>query len=92
MKRFLLSLTLILFIGSTQAYSQNWLEKLGKKTAKQAENKAKKKVEDKVSKTVDKTVDDVFNKTEDAIKGDSDKKEGKSDSTKVAVDTATIKQ
>ena len=94
MKRFLLSLTILLLAGSfAQTYSQSWLGKLGNKAAKQAENKAKKKVEDKVSKTVDKTVDDVFNKTEETIKGDDKKKNEEVEETetpKESADTAKI--
>ena len=54
MKKILCIMTvLLLAIGTTDAYSQGWLEELGKK----AKKRAKEKVEEKINKKVDDTVD-----------------------------------
>lgn len=69
MKR-IITLALLLFImgSATEAYSQGWLNRLGKKV----EEKAKRKVEEKAEKAVDK----AFDKAEDAVTG-----KGKKDKT-----------
>ncbi len=63
---------LLLAVGSmTEAYSQSWLEQVGKTAVKRARKKAIEKTEEKiykkVEKTVDKAVDKAFEKTEKAI-------------------------
>ena len=79
MKNVILILTVVfLAAGTTEAYSQSWLEKLGKKAVERGKERAKKKVEDKVDKTVDKTVDGAFDAAGNTVKG---KDEGKSGNT-----------
>ena len=69
MKRLLFVFTVLLLAGTTEVYSQGWLEKVAKKTAKRVEERSKKKVEDKVNEATDKTVDKAFGKAEDAVTG-----------------------
>lgn len=69
MKRLLFVFTVLLLAGTTEVYSQGWLEKVAKKTAKRVEERSKKKVEDKVNEAADKTVDKAFGKAEDAVTG-----------------------
>ena len=69
MKRLLFVFTVLLLTGTTEVYSQGWLEKVAKKTAKRVEERSKKKVEDKVNEAADKTVDKAFGKAEDAVTG-----------------------
>lgn len=61
--------------GATDAYSQSWLEKLGKKAIERGKERAKEKVENKVEETVDKTVDRAFDAAGNAVKGDDKNKE-----------------
>lgn len=62
MKRIVLVMSLFFIVGSTtEAYSQGWLEKLGKKAVEKAKSKTEQKVEEKVDK--------AFDKTEGAVKG-----------------------
>ena len=63
----LITLTLLLFImgNATEAYSQSWLNKLGKKV----EEKAKRKVEEKAEKAVDKAFDKAEDAATDAVTG-----------------------
>ncbi len=57
---------LLLLAGSaTEAWSQNWLDQLGKKV----KEKVKDKVEDKTLEVVDKAMDKGFDKAEDAVTG-----------------------
>lgn len=82
MKKIILMLTvLFLAAGTTDAYSQSWLENLGKKAAKRAEERAKQKVEDKVNQKVDETVDKTFEGAEGAIKGEGKDKGQQGDQT-----------
>lgn len=70
MKRLLLIITVMLLAGATtEVYSQGWLEKVAKKTAKRVEERSKKKVENKVTNAADKAVDKVFDEAEDAVTG-----------------------
>ncbi|WP_059026013.1 OmpA family protein [Gabonibacter massiliensis] len=65
MKKILCIMTvLLLAIGTTDAYSQGWLEELGKK----AKKRAKEKVEEKINKKVDDTVDKALESAEEAMK------------------------
>ena len=74
MKPIYIILTVLFFVaGTTDVYSQSWLEKLGKKAVERGKERAKEKVENKVEETVDKTVDKAFDATGKAIKGDSKK-------------------
>lgn len=69
MRRFMFIFSVLLLgLATTGAYSQSWLEKVGKKAVKRAEKRSK----DKVNKTVDKTVDDAFDQTEGVVKGKED--------------------
>lgn len=73
MRRILIIALLLLATGSaTEAYSQGWLEKVGKKAVERAEDRAKKKVEDKVTQKVDEVVDRTFEGAEDAVKGNAE--------------------
>ncbi|MDO5571125.1 MAG: OmpA family protein [Bacteroidales bacterium] len=74
MKR-IITLALLLFImgSATEAYSQSWLNKLGKKV----EEKAKRKVEEKTEKAVDK----AFDKAEDAVTGKGKDQKGETANT-----------
>lgn len=70
MKNIILILTVVFFAaGTTDAYSQSWLEKLGKKAVERGKERAKEKVENKVEETVDKTVDKAFDAAGNAAKG-----------------------
>ena len=62
MKKTTICFTVLLLAGTTEVYSQGWLEKVAKKTAKRVEERSKKKVEDKVNEATDKTVDKAFGK------------------------------
>ena len=42
MKRLLFVFTVLLLAGTTEVYSQGWLEKVAKKTAKRVEERSKK--------------------------------------------------
>ncbi len=65
MKKILCIMTvLLLAIGTTDAYSQGWLEELGKK----AKKRAKEKVDEKINKKVDDTVDKALESAEEAMK------------------------
>lgn len=76
MKNIILILTVVfLAAGTTDAYSQSWLEKLGKKAVERGKERAKEKVENKVEETVDKTVDGVFYAAGNAVKGGDKNKE-----------------
>lgn len=76
MKNIILILTVaLLAAGTTDAYSQSWLEKLGKKAVERGKERAKEKVENKVEETVDKTVDGVFDAAGNAVKGGDKNKE-----------------
>ncbi|MDC1809369.1 OmpA family protein [Bacteroides uniformis] len=76
MKNIILILAVVfLAAGTTDAYSQSWLEKLGKKAVERAKDRSKQKVEDKVNEKVDKTVDKAFETGEEVIKGDDKNKD-----------------
>lgn len=76
MKNIILILTvLFLAAGTTDAYSQSWLEKLGKKAVERGKERAKEKVENKVEETVDKTVDGAFDAAGNAVKGNGKNKD-----------------
>lgn len=71
MKNIILILAVVfLAAGTTDAYSQSWLEKLGKKAVERGKERAKEKVENKVEETVDKTVDGAFDAAGNAVKGE----------------------
>lgn len=70
---YLIFIVFLLTSGTTDAYSQSWLEKLGKKAVERAEERAKQKVEAKVNEKVDQTVDSVFNAAGNTVKA---KREG----------------
>ncbi len=66
MKRIVTMVLLLLLAGSaTEAWSQSWIDQLGKKV----KEKVKQKAEEKVLETVDKTIDKGFEKAEDAVTG-----------------------
>ncbi len=71
MKRIVTMVLLLLLAGSaTEAWSQSWLDQLGKKV----KEKVKDKVEDKALETVDKALDKGFDAAEDAVTGKGKKK------------------
>ncbi len=71
MKRIAMMVVLLLLAGSaTEAWSQNWLDQLGKKV----KEKVKEKAEDKILETVDRAMDKGFDKAEDAVTGKGKKK------------------
>jgi len=76
MKPIYIILTVLFFAaGTMDAYSQSWLEKLGKKAVERGKERAKEKVENKVEETVDKTVDGAFDAAGTAVKGGDKNKE-----------------
>lgn len=90
MRNIVLILTvLFLAAGTTDAYSQSWLEKLGKKAVERGKERAKKKVENKVEETVDKTVDGAFDAAGNAVKGDG---KNKGEQAQVKKDSLAQKQ
>lgn len=68
----MLILALVVAAGTSEAYSQNWLRRLGEK----AGDAAKRAVERNVENAVDRSVDRVFDEGEEALKGgDNDREE-----------------
>lgn len=87
MKNIVLILTvLFLAAGATDAYSQSWLEKLGKKAVERGKERSKEKVERKVDEKVDKTVDKVFETGGDIVTGNE---KGKKKTEEEAVEKKT---
>lgn len=74
MKTILRILTVaLLTVGTTDVYSQSWIEDLSKKAIRRGKERAKEKVENKVEETVDKTVDKAFDAAGNVIKGNDEK-------------------
>ncbi len=88
-----MSLFLFLTAGTmTEAYSQSWLEHVGRTAARRAKDRAVQKAEDKVYETVDKAVDKAFEKTEEAITDAAEKNMEEAEERRAAADSAKAAQ
>ncbi len=91
--RNILAILIFLTLGSmTEAYSQSWLEHVGRTAVKKATKRAVQKTEDKIYETVEKGVDKAFEKTEETISDAVEKRKAEADAQKAAIDSVKAAQ
>ncbi len=91
--RTILAILMLFALGSvTDAYSQSWLEHVGRTAVRRAKDRAVQKVEDKVyetaEKAAEKAVDKAFEKTEEAITEAAEKSMEEADIRRAEADSA----